>query len=297
LDHGPIKRQRGALMIAAAGVLAIIALTLLAVFAMRQQQSALGVTQAPAIALARLDAALAVFVARHRRLPCPARGTIASGALNAGVESINTGSGQCVPANQADGVVPWVTLGLSEHDGLDPWSSRISYRVQPSLASNLLTLMDMSWCDPAGTPTNSGAAAMACTASCSGAACTNPLNYLYAKGLPVRDGAGAWLNQPAPAWNGTPPPPLATGAAYVLVVHGINGARAYNANGVLQAAAVPVSTSEQGNYNGQPLTGASVFTDTARLATPGAQYFDDQLSHPTLATVLAAAALGARTPH
>ena len=280
-------------------MIAVVGLTVFAVHTLRQQERALNVARAPATALARIDAALAAFVAVHRRLPCPARGTIAAGALNAGRESIDLASGQCVPANQADGVVPWSTLGLSEADTLDPWSARISYRVQPSLANNLLRLMNMSWCDPAGTPSGSSGASFACAAPCSGAACTHPSNYLYAKGLPVKDAGGAWLSHPAPPWPGAPatPPPAATGAAYVLVSHGPNGAGAYNAAGVLQTGASAAGSAELGNRNGQALNGATVFTDSARVDNAGAATFDDVLSRPTLAAVLAAAALGPRTPH
>lgn len=293
------ERQRGAFLIGVAGALVVIGLTVLAVQAMRHQQRTLNVSIAPAVSLARIDAALAAFVAQHRRLPCPARGTIAAGALNAGRESINLSNGQCTPANQSDGVVPWSTLGLTDTDALDPWGARISYRVQPSLASNLLRLMNMSWCDPAGAPNGATSSSMPCATPCSGSACTHPLNYLYAKGLPVRDAAGAWLNQPAPPWPGAPTPPLpaASGAAYVLIGHGANGAGAYNAAGALQPGTTPPGNNELSNRNGQGLTGAIVFIDASRIERAGTTYFDDTLSHPTLASVLASAALGPRTPH
>lgn len=298
MDRAHIKRQRGALLIVAIGLVAVIGLALFATFAMRYHQRALSVNRAASVRLATIDAALTAFVTQNRRLPCPARGTVASGAAGAGTESINLATGACVPATQIDGVVPWVTLALSERDALDPWNARISYRVQPSLASNTLSLMNMSWCDPAGFPTGASGAALACTAPCTGLVCRNPLNYLYAKGLQVKDGTGAWLNQPSPAWPTAPvpPPPPSSGAAYVLVSHGPNGIGAYTDSGVLQAGA-SAGNNELPNRNGQALTAATIFVDTARNDTPGALWFDDQLSHPTLSAVLAAAALGARTPH
>ncbi|MES2316476.1 MAG: hypothetical protein V4631_03195 [Pseudomonadota bacterium] len=293
MDRAPINRQRGGVLIAVAGVILIVALSIFAVAVMRQAERKLDVTKAERVRLDTLDAVLAQFVSRHRRLPCPANGGAVSGALAAGIENIN-GAGQCVPANQSDGVVPWSTLGLTEQQATNAWGGRISYRVQPSLASNLLNLMNMSWCDPAGLTTGTPGAANACLPSpCFSATCMHPNNYLYGKGLQVQDGAGVWLNRPAPVWAGAPtPPPLSTGAAYVLISHGANGAGAYNANGIRQQ--LPGAGPELSNT--AAVTGATIFIDKAPVDTPGA-YFDDVLSHPTLATVLANAALGPRTPH
>jgi hypothetical protein len=161
----------------------------------------------------------------------------------------------------------------------------------------LLVLMNMSWCDPAASAAGTPSSSLACKSPCSGNACTHPNTYLYAKGLQVKDASGAWLNQPAPPWPGAPAalPPKASGAAYVLLTHGPNGAGAYNAAGVLQAGAP--GSAELGNRNGQALTAATVFTEQARNDTSGPAYFDDLLSHPTLTALLEAAALGARTPH
>ncbi len=293
LAHAPINRQRGGVLLFVALLVVAISMSLVAMHLMRTQTQRLVQATSPAATLARVDTALAAFVSQHKRLPCPARGNVASGVAGAGTESINLGTGQCVPANQADGVVPWLALGLSEDDVRDPWHARISYRVQPSLASNLLLLANMSWCDPAGATDSASGASLPCNSPCNGASCRNPLNYLYAKGLPVRDATGAWLNQPSPPWPGSPPPPPATGAAYVLVSHGANGVGAYNAAGVLQAGSTP-GNNELVNMNGQALTGATVFIDTARVSVAGPTYFDDLLSHPSLSTVLAAAALGPR---
>lgn len=289
-------RQRGGVLIGVAGVILVIVLSVFAVAALRQTEGKLDVSAGARARLDQVDAALAQFVARNRRLPCPARGTLASGALGAGTESINLGTGLCTPATQIDGVVPWVTLGLAENDARDAWNGRISYRVQPSLASNLMNLMNMSWCTAAGATNGATGAANACQpVPCAGAACMDDANYLYAKGLQVQDGGGAWLNQPAPAWSGAPAPlPVSSGAAYVLVSHGANGARAYNASGILQAGAPAPGNQELANRNGTALTGTTIFVDQAPQATVGTTYFDDMLSHPSLATVLGKAALGPR---
>ena len=298
-----IKKQAGAVLIAVVGAVMIIALAVFAKMIMQDMERKSGKQLAIAATVGNshslIDKALANFVAQNKRLPCPADGTLASGLLNAGVESPFPPTGSCIPVNQTNGVVPWVTLGISENDAADPWNGRITYRVQPALASSLAKLMDMSWCDPAGTATGLSGLALACTPGCTGAACMNPLNFLYSKGLQVQDGAGGWLNRPAPPWLGAPalPPPNSTGAAYVLISHGPTGAGAYNKAGVRQPGSIVVGINEMANRNGQPLTGATIFIDTAQNATANVTHFDDYLSHPTIATVLGNASLGARTPH
>lgn len=294
----PSPRQRGGVLVAVAALLVIIALSVFALAVLRAGERNLTTVAGQQARLNKADGALAQFVVRHRRLPCPARGSIASTAPGAGAESINLVTGQCLPADQADGVLPWVTLGLSENDGMDAWHGRLSYRVQPSLASNLMALMNMSWCRPNAPlvpPRPTGAAQACFPAPCSGMACMHANYYLYGKGLQVQDGGGAWLNRPTPPWAGSPaPPPLASGAAYVLVAHGMNGAGAYNASGNLQPGASTPGNNELANRNGLALTGATVFIDQSQVSTQGTAYFDDLLSHPTLSVVLGRAALGPR---
>ncbi len=298
-----INRQAGGVLLAVVGVVLVVALAVFAKTILQDVQRGLSKQRVIAMTLgasdSKIDKALANFVAQNKRLPCPADGTVASGALNAGVEKPFPPTGSCNPVNQANGVVPWVTLGISEGDAADPWNGRITYRVQPELASNPAKLMDMSWCDPAGTPTGASGPALACTPGCAGATCMNPVNFLYAKGLRVQDGAGGWLNQPAPAWAGapTPPPSNANGAAYVLISHGPTGAGAYNSAGIVQTGSTFVGSNEMPNFAVMPLTGATIFIDAAQNASANLTHFDDYLSHPTIATVLGHAGLGARTAH
>ena len=68
------------------------------------------------------------FSLANGRLPCPADGTIVSGATGAGLEA-RTGGACDDPA----GVVPWATLGVAE---LDPWGRRYTYRVTASFADD-----------------------------------------------------------------------------------------------------------------------------------------------------------------
>jgi hypothetical protein len=280
-------------------VICAILVMLLAMFAtarLKQLSADSGRNSAAVRQIAALDLALANFVAQHRRLPCPADGRVASSATTAGVEV--AAAGACTAAIARFGVVPWVTLGLPESSAVDPWQGRITYRVQAALASSTLALMNMSWCDPAGTPNGSSGLTLACNAPCVGAACMHPNNFLYSKGLQVQDGAAAWLNQPSPAWPGLPTPvPASSGAAYVLIAHGPNGHGAYNSSGILVANAALAGTSELANANNQVLAAGTIFVDRPRDNSAAPAHFDDVLSHPTIAVVLASARLEARTPH
>ena len=253
-----------------------------------------------------LDTALANFVAVNKRLPCPADGTIASGMLNAGVEMPIVPTGLCNPPLQTNGVIPWVTLGLTESGGSDPWFGRFTYRVQPALVSSLTPLMDMSNCDPAGI----GAAGPGgiCQTPCVGTACTSPTNFLSNKGLDV------WNGDPDPAsaagWaTRVNNPVLGTGAAYVIISHGPSGGGAYNYRGLLQPGSIPVGPNETPNLNNQaillpPSVSPKAYRD-AQLNDNGTgtvlipvlvwgRHFDDYLSHPTIMSVLNKANLGPR---
>lgn len=261
-----------------------------------------------------LDAALANFVAQNKRLPCPANGTIASGAANAGIENPFPVTGVCNPVAQTYGVIPWVTLGLTEDDATDPWYGRMTYRVDPALSQIAALLMDMSNCDPSSTgAVGAGSICKAPTPPCTGnAGCTSPNNFLAGKGLDVWDGvngAAGWAVRQNNRGAGT-------GAAYVIISHGPTGAGAYNKNG----AGAPLFTTQPGtlsipnptppppalpggndeipNFNGRNIAIPSAQATTYRAAAlndrPTQIHFDDYLSHPTIMSVLTKANLGPR---
>ncbi|HEY0061329.1 MAG TPA: prepilin-type N-terminal cleavage/methylation domain-containing protein [Telluria sp.] len=262
------------------------------------------------VQLDMVDTALANFVATHKRLPCPANGRIASGAVNAGVEAVTAGA--CNPISEIDGVLPWATLGLSETEATDPWNGRLTYRVDPALAG-ATGLMNMSQCDPAATGgTGPGGSCSIPAASCTGSAsCTSPSSFLAGKGLDVWDGRNAAAGF-AQRQNNRP---NGSGAAYVVISHGPSRAGSYGSNGVLVATAVASINpdDELPNMSNQAVvlnaTQANVYRDAPlnelqqmRPATPPGQaqyylsYFDDYLSHPTIMAVLNRANLGPR-PH
>jgi prepilin-type N-terminal cleavage/methylation domain-containing protein len=228
--------------------------------------------------LATVDAALVQFVILNKRLPCPAAGTIASGGTNAGVE-VNA-AGVCT-GSQINGVVPWVTLGLSETDATDGWDRRITYRTDTELV--LTGGMDMSWCDPAGT--EPGAGPSQCNATCNSsilANCTAPGKFLVGKGLQVRNLAGATVMDPPN-----------TGAAYVLISHGESGGGAYLNSGSVSTTTTTDGTEEQKNY--ATLALQPYYVDDSSTDVGGVSHFDDILSRPTVMTVVSKAGLGPRS--
>lgn len=260
------------------------------------------------IKLTTIDTALANYVALNRRLPCPANGTLPSANVNAGRE-ILTGGGLCNPATQINGVVPWVTLGLSEDDAMDPWFGRILYRVDPQLARGIAAplpnlLMNMTTCDPIGTSVAALPANGRCqsTVPCitTPANCHSPATFLANKGLDTWNGVGAaagWANRTNNRGlvGGNP----RTGAAYVLISQGPSSTGAYNSGGALQAGTIPAGTNEIPNQNGRVIAIPSALATTYREApisdAVSVQHFDDYLSHPTIMAVLQKANLGPRT--
>lgn len=306
MPHYVPRASRGFTLIEIALSLLIVGLSLGLILkytgSMRDTQGRLGVRSQLDI----IDTALANFVALNKRLPCPARGTLASGAATAGTETLSPGpppaalpaKGLCNPQTQVNGVVPWVTLGLTEADVTDPWRGRMTYRTDPNLAHGtpLVKLMDMSSCDPAGTAA-AGAGGICQTAvppCAASGGCTSPSNFLANKGLDVWDGvngAAGWAVRQNNRVSGT-------GAAYVVISHGPTGAGAYNGSGVLQPGSVAAGTNELPNRANQAVPLAAVLATTYRDSTindaAGASHFDDYLSHPTVLTVLNRAKLGPR---
>ena len=314
MSTNPSSSSRGFTLIEMAIVLLILGVVLGMVLnvtsGMRDAQN----RQLVQTKLTSLDTALANFVAQNKRLPCPANGTIASGAANAGIESPFPATGVCNPVAQTYGVIPWVTLGLTEDDATDPWFGRMTYRVDPALSQIAPLLMDMSNCDPSSTgAVGAGGTCKAPIPPCTGNTnCTSPNNFLLGKGLDVWDGvngAAGWAVRQNNRAAGT-------GAAYVIISHGPTGAGAYNKNGAgaplfatqpgslsipnpaPPPAVLPAGTDELINFNGRSIALPSAQATTYRAAPlndiPTQIHFDDYLSHPTIMAVLTKANLGPR---
>lgn len=248
--------------------------------------------------LAGVETAIALFVSQNLRLPCPANGAIAGTDANAGLEQISAPGlptfSTCAVAgaanSQAGGVVPWRTLGLSEQDVTDGWGNRLTYRV----ATHFITApaMNMTYCDPGGTKTGPEALAVpggycdsTCTASTFPTSCTMPSEVTKTRGLEVRNLAGSRIMDPAAPPN--------TGAAYVVVSHGENGAGAYSNLGVLQGAAGTDAGTEEAK-NAANLAVQPYYVDDFASYAAGTGHFDDFVLRPSILTVAVKAQLGPR---
>lgn len=296
------RQQAGIALIAIVAIVAIIAMAVFAKWAMSDAQRRLGKNTGISKVLSKVDLALVSFVTQHRRLPCPANGLIASGTANVGLELASC-------ASQANGVLPWVSLGLSEDESRDPWGARLTYRVDPALTVLAPRLMDMSNCDVSGTGSVvGGGSCRTPTPTCvaNPASCTSPATFLVGKGLDVWDGvggAGGWATR---VNNRV----LGTGAAYVVISHGETGAGAYNAGGILQPGTIgpiplspppgtqPVGDDEMPNRANialtLPATQASTYRAAAFNTSISLGHFDDYLIHPTISEVLKKASLQER---
>lgn len=122
------KKAHGFTLIEIAMVLMIVALILgglLPTISGQIEQRRISETRKQ---LAEIQQALIGFANINRRLPCPADGTIAT------IPGVNNGAGQeknSCPTNANGGVLPWITLGVSETDA---WGNRFTYRVTPVFA-------------------------------------------------------------------------------------------------------------------------------------------------------------------
>ncbi|MBL8642502.1 MAG: prepilin-type N-terminal cleavage/methylation domain-containing protein [Rhodospirillaceae bacterium] len=92
--------------------------------------------------MATIESALLGYVIANGCLPCPAArnigGTITGIANDGSDYTTACGSdGTCLGAtNNASGLVPWVTLGISENDATDGWGRLFSYGADSTLTNS-----------------------------------------------------------------------------------------------------------------------------------------------------------------
>lgn len=283
-----MRRARGFTLVEVVVVLVIFGIILTMAAAVTRGLAASQRLSVTTARMATVDSAIVQFVAVQKRMPCPADGSIATAGNNAGVEIAPDANG-C--STQTNGVVPWVSLGLTETDATDGWGRRFTYRTDVTLGRAAAGVtpagMDMSLCDPASTVTPIVATATcntACTASSLGS-CTPPQAFLLNKGLQVQNVAGTVVMNP----GGTP----ATGAAYVLISAGETGGGAYLNTGNLGATSGTDGTREQLNYANRVLQ--AIYIDDSLNETAGNTHFDDLVTRPSVMTVVTKAALGPRS--
>ena len=293
------KRERGFTLAEIA--IAFFVLALLLAVLLPASQTALSNSRRSATTqkLATIETALINFVMVNKRLPCPSDGTSITGS-----EGARDGSGDCT--TQANGVVPWLAIGLSLQDVLDAWNNQITYRVGYGLTRS--ESMNMSYCDPAGTGyTTTGATplgpnvnlglcnSVTCTGTFTAANCTSPQNFLKYKGLDVQSMPSA----PSKIMDYS----NYTSAAFILISHGDNQYGAINNNGkpiTTALSGVIGTTLEDPNVNGASLVVTSgappVFIDATFSDTSNpALYFDDIIVRPLLFSVITRAQLGPRS--
>lgn len=129
-QHPGRKNDSGFTLTELAVVLVIVALLLGGVLIPLSTQVELRKSSETKAALAEIREALLGSAAVNGRLPCPAAATTASGTAGAGEEAALAG-GICP---REVGVLPWVTLGLSETDA---WGRRYTYRVRTGFAQRV----------------------------------------------------------------------------------------------------------------------------------------------------------------
>jgi prepilin-type N-terminal cleavage/methylation domain-containing protein len=203
--------------------------------------------------------AIVGFAQANGRLPCPADGSIAAGAANAGIEAISGNS--CAAVNSASctaingaipcWVVPWATLGTPETDA---WGRRFSYRVSPAFAD--LNAAG-TWATTTPAAQNPGCAPTPVpTAPTSFALCSLGSIAVFTRG-------------------GTSTTAVLSGAALpaVIISLGKNGFGAWQPSGT-RLGPIPVGNDEAANANGNttatPTGGYSSWAFYSRTPTPAA---------------------------
>ena len=217
--------------------------------------------------LAVAAAALDSYAATTWRLPCPA-----DPALAAGTEVTATAA-TCA---NADGTLPWATLGLNSDAGLDGWGRKISYRVYAGNNGSLTQPGGVSMVDcdtgeasPAGpTPTAASAGGL-----CRDTHDTLPEQFIAGKGLTVNDYGTAHND-----------------VAYVVTSHGATGLGAWTIAGTQMD--LPTGDERDNTRANGPFT-IKAFSDPDTSST-GPQHFDDQLAYATIGDLAKRAGLSAR---
>jgi hypothetical protein len=89
------------------------------------------------------------------------------------------------------------------------------------------------------------------------------------------------------------PTPPSTGAAYIVISHGENGAGAYSNQGIVQAAVGADPGTEEAK-NAAGLAFRNYYVDDFASYLDGASHFDDFVLRPSILTVATKAQLGPR---
>jgi len=295
-------RQQGLVALLLAATLLVTLSTTLALSELGQRREVgdqQALTQKRLLALRQ---ALVNFASANGRLPCPA-----SGALDTGLAAPNL---QTVACTNANGTVPWTTLGLPRDAALDAWGRKVSYRVFAGATG--LTRTDgasMVNCDSDFTtpaPTASAAALVANNFQCAAVAPrTDPASVLAPatrRGLAVYDESQSTTT----VWQ----------VALVLISHGASGAGAWTTGGVQQALPPVANAVERANglvlnaatvpitpntcplppavMPAQPICHYRLNKSDAKVALTANDHFDDQVVYVTFTDLFREAGRAAR---
>jgi prepilin-type N-terminal cleavage/methylation domain-containing protein len=85
--------------------------------------------------MATVEAAILGYVIQNGCMPCPAqRGAAATGQTADTAGAVYTGCTTNACVTNGEGLVPWVSLGLTQNDATDGWDRRFTYGVDPTRA-------------------------------------------------------------------------------------------------------------------------------------------------------------------
>lgn len=133
LTGGDMKKSRGFTLIEISIVMVVIGLLTTGALKMFTGMAASARMTASNNAVRLVEQSLVVYAQQYGCLPCPANGALVSGVANAGRALDAAGAPYSGCTNNGcwptAGVVPWLTLGLSEPEASDAWNSRLSYHV------------------------------------------------------------------------------------------------------------------------------------------------------------------------
>jgi hypothetical protein len=278
-------RLRGFLLVAMSVLLVMVGTTVAAYLLNSAKSKAERSGYGQQSQLVDISLALSAYVTANKRLPCPADGSrLAATGILVGKEIRDSTTGICTSSiasvnNQQTGIVPWLTLGLSEDRVRAPDLTYYSYRVfSGPTGLTVADGLDMAPCDTDNGPTvDTPLNAYKCTDDNSTVA-----QFVSGKGLTVV------TDSPQPDAN----------IAYVVIHHGKNGSGAFLSSGVQKPVTSASVISEYANTLG---TDGGNFGGTFHAKSPktdvdetAATYFDDRVIYKSIPKLAAEAGIGPR---
>jgi prepilin-type N-terminal cleavage/methylation domain-containing protein len=241
------KKQAGFTLVELAVVVLLASLLLTMGITTLKAQLAQGALSATKKKQEIIKDALVTYVSKYKRLPCPAINI--SGGLDATTRVTTLPPPNCITNL---GLVPYQELGLPLSAALDGWENYFTYAVSPQWTATLTNTAAIN----GGNYSN------------------NPLNTFNVGGtgaLTVNTRRPASLNPPIKIAD-----PAATpnsGAAVVLISHGINGDSSYASKGTQNIAPPAANPDELKNALPQNLTPPTI---TTQLWISGTTEFFDR---------------------